>query len=152
MIGSDIKLPTLKQIIAGLLAVLTMISSMIFGGKFGKVEIEIKDEITTETQTIEFNVLNYSLKEIVTDESFTLEKNNNGKWEKVNFSDDYVIHDLAVVIKGIHSSTFKIDLIKAFGKTLDKGEYRITKEIGGKEYSVSFGVTALNEVTTTAAA
>lgn len=139
MSGSLIKLPTLKQIIAGLLATLMMFSAMITEGKFGKIEVELVTKtVTTESEEIELEIKNYSLKSISYGEDFTLEKQSGEKWEKVPVPDGFV--DSAAVQKGLTSCKETIDFERSFGKKLDAGEYRLTKVISGESYVVAFTV------------
>lgn len=60
-------------------------------------------------------------------------------WTELAFAEDYSVKEIAIEISNLQAITFKIDLIKAFGKTLDEGEYRLTKTVGSN-VSVTFTV------------
>lgn len=138
MSGSIIKLPTLKQIIAGLLATLMMFSSMITGKKFGKVEVSLVGDVTTESEEITLEIKNYSLKSVGYGEDFTLEERDGENWKKVPVTGGF--RDYWATLRGLASTEVTVNLKNVFGKTLEAGKYRLTKEVGGKEYSIIFVV------------
>lgn len=151
MSGSTIKLPTLKQIIASILAVLMMLSSMITGGKFGKVEVSLVGNVTTESEELTLEIKNYSFKSVSYGEEFTLEVKNGENWEKVPVTGGFYAY--RATLRGLVSTEVTVELQNVFGKTLEAGEYRLTKEVGGKEYVIEFSVSApASEVTTQTAA
>lgn len=140
MSGSTIKLPTLKQIIASILAALMMLSSVITGGKLGKIEIAVVGEVTTESEELTLEVRNYSLKEIGYGEDFVLEVKNGEDWETVPVVSGF--HSVYVVLRGLSVGKEVVDIVKTFGGKLEAGEYRLTREIKGTAYSTDFTVTA----------
>lgn len=142
MSGSIIKLPTLKQIIAGLLATLMMFSSMITGKKFGKVEVSLVGDVTTESEEITLEIKNYSFKSVGYGEDFTLEVKNGENWKKVPATGGF--HDYWATLRGLSGTEVSVKLRDSFGKTLEAGKYRLTKEVGGKEYSIIFVVSNLS--------
>lgn len=118
---------SIKRIIASLLAVLMLFSSVVKGGKLGKAEISVIGEVTTESKEINLEIRNYSVREVGFGEDFSLEMVNNDEWENVPicgyFYEPYIIMNRFGVLNQ------KIDIEKMFGKNLEAGEYRITKMI-----------------------
>lgn len=71
----------------------------------------------------------------------SLEKNENGEWVKVDYVEDYYFDEIGIIINNLQTTTLKINVLDAFGKTLDEGEYRFTKEFStGINSSVTFNV------------
>ncbi len=127
MSSSTVKPLTFKQFIAGILAMLMMFSVMIKEGKFGKVEINLKDEVTTASESIVIEVKSYSLKKI-DDADSVIEINKNGTWEKVEREFEY---DVATEPRVMFLKTgIEVIPVKSLaGGKLEAGEYRITKMI-----------------------
>ena len=145
MSGSIIKPPTIKQIIAGLLAILMMFSTMIKEGKFGKVEfVLLTENVTTESEEIVLEVRNYTLKYVDYNDDFLLEKLNGETWEKVPVPGGF--YDYAGSLRGLTITKDTINFEHYFNKKLDAGDYRLTKEIGRKDYVVSFTVVEASSV------
>lgn len=145
MSGSVIKPPTIKQIIAGLLAILMMFSAMIKEGKFGKVEfVLLTENVTTESEEIVLEVRNYTLKYVDYNDDFLLEKLNGETWERVPVPGGF--YDYAGSLRGLTITKDTINFERYFNKKLDAGDYRLTKEIGRKDYVVSFTVVEASSV------
>lgn len=127
MASSNIKPLTLKQIISALLSALMMFSVMIKEEKFGKVELVVSKEVTTESENIVVEIRSYSLKKI--DESnAVIEINDNGTWKEIKREYIYEIATVPSVIflgKSIETIPVKQLSVKKF----EAGEYRITKMI-----------------------
>ncbi len=121
---------TLQKIFSRLLIVVLGIVAVFTVGNKDNIKLELKNEVTTKTEIIEITVLNYTGKTLTTGEEISVEKNENGEWVKMDFAEDYVINELAIVIRNLKSANFKINVVDAFGKTLDEGEYRLTKSFG----------------------
>lgn len=119
---------------------------MFAGGNTDNVKLEIKNEITTKTETIQIEVFNGSGKTITTGFTFDLEKKENGEWIKMEFSEDYKIKETAVIIRNLMSGSFRFNVVEAFGKTLDAGEYRITKSDLIEKYPNCFAVFTVKDV------
>lgn len=156
MSSSIIKPITLKQLIAGLLASLMMFSVMIKEGKFGKVEIALKDEVTTASENIVVELKSYSLKKIDSSAS-VIEINKNGKWEEVVREEIY--HDATVPrVMFLKTGLEVIPVNQLSGGKLEAGEYRITTMIfigneKAQPYTINFTVTeASGEAVTNPAA
>ena len=117
----------LKRIISSLLAVLMTISVMIKDGKFGKVELVVTDEVTTESEKIELEIHNYSGKKVGFGYDYSVEMLKGNKWEKLplcgGFNEPYIIINRFGVFKQ------SIDIEKMFGQKLETGEYRVIKSL-----------------------
>lgn len=134
---------TMQKIFARLIVLVMGFLAIFTGGNMNNINLELKHEVTTKTEMIEIDVLNYTGKNITTDEQFLLEKKENEQWTKVDFSENYFFKDIAVVINNFQTITFKINVIEAFGKTLDEGEYRLLKTFGeATNCSLTFTINA----------
>ena len=118
----------LKRIISSLLAVLMTISVMIKDGKFGKVELVVTDEVTTESEKIELEIRSYSLKKIDYDTRYTIEVKKDGEWKKLESAP---AQDIALVASPmfLQSSNVSVDIRNLPDGKLEAGEYRVTKMI-----------------------
>ncbi len=123
-----------KKLFTRILAIILGMIAVFTGGNVDNIQLEIKNEVTTKTEVIQVEVLNGTGKKITADYGFSFEKNEDGKWVKIDFSDDYKIKETAVIIRNLQTVIFTINVVEAFGKTLDEGEYRITKD-GFESYS-----------------
>lgn len=133
---------TMQKFFARILVIIIGIFSVFTGGNPENIKLELKNEVTTETEIIEVAALNYTGRQVSTGEGFTLEKNTDGEWVELKFAEDFVVNEIATIIRNLQTVTFSINVVKAFGKTLDEGEYRLTKEFLACEKSVIFNVTA----------
>lgn len=131
----------IQKIFARLLIIVLGVVSIFTGGNPDNINLELKEPVTPETQVIQVEVINYTGKKVITGEAFVIEKNEDGVWFELAFAEDYSAQEIAIEIRNLQAITFKIDLIKAFGKTLDEGEYRLTKTVGSN-VSVTFTVSA----------
>lgn len=135
---------TMKKFFARILIIVMGITAMFTGGNAKNVKVEIKDEVTTKTEVIEYTVLNYTGRKIGGGLDFVIEKNVDGQWIKLPFREGYVINEIGVDIANLQTFKFSINIVNAFGKTLDEGEYRLFKDLGPGDVSgsVEFTVTA----------
>lgn len=129
----------IQKLFARLLIIVLGVVSIFTGGNADNISLELKEPVTPQTQVIQVEVINYTGKKVTTDEAFIIEKNEDGVWAELAFAEDYSVKEIAIEISNLQAITFKIDLIKAFGKTLDEGEYRLTKTVGSN-VSVTFTV------------
>lgn len=132
-------LSVIQKLFARLLIIVLGVVSIFTGGNADNISLELKEPVTPQTQVIRVEVINYTGKKVTTDEAFIIEKNEDGVWTELAFAEDYSVKEIAIEISNLQAITFKIDLIKAFGKTLDEGEYRLTKTVGSN-VSVTFTV------------
>lgn len=132
-------LSVIQKLFARLLIIVLGVVSIFTGGNADNISLELKEPVTPQTQVIRVEVINYTGKKVITDEAFIIEKNEDGAWTELAFAEDYSVKEIAIEISNLQAITFKIDLIKAFGKTLDEGEYRLTKTVGSN-VSVTFTV------------
>ncbi len=116
-----------KKLLTRIIAIILGIIAVFTGGNVNNVHLEIKDEITTETEVIEVDIFNGSGRRIATGEEFDIEKKVDGKWERLHFVDNYSYPEIAYIIVNLHTMSFYFDVIKAFGKHLDEGQYRFVK-------------------------
>lgn len=131
---------TMKKFFARILIIVMGIAAVFTGGNPENIKLELKDEVNTKTEVIEYTVLNYTGREMATGLDFVIEKNVDGQWVKLPLRDGYVVNEIGVIIRNLQKVSFDIHVVDAFGKTLDEGEYRLSKsDIGG---SVEFTVTA----------
>ena len=134
---------TIQRLFARLLVIIMGIVAVFTGGNMNNIQLELKNEVTTETEMIEVSIFNYTGKTITTDKCISLEKNENGEWVKVDFAEDYAFEEIGIIMRNLQTVTLTINLLQAFGKTLDEGEYRLTKEVAtGANSSVTFTVNA----------
>lgn len=121
-----------QKIFAQVLAIIMGILAMFTGGNMENIKLELANEVTTETEVVEVQVMNYTGKQITTDKQFSLEKKENGEWVKVEFADDYCVEEIAVIINNLQTVTFKINVLDTFGEALAEGEYRLSKDFGAE--------------------
>ena len=134
---------TIQRLFARLLVIIMGIVAVFTGGNMNNIQLELKNEVTTETEIVEVQIFNYTGKTITTDKYISLEKNENGEWVKVDFAEDYAFEEIGIIMRNLQTVNLTINLVKAFGKTLDAGEYRLTKEVAtGVNSSVTFTVNA----------
>lgn len=88
----------------------------------------------SDAKSITFEITNGSAQEISSGTYFTLEKKEDGQWNKVRFKDDTAFADIAQLIPPGQSVEEKIAL-DIFAQPLSTGEYRVSKEFAGPEYS-----------------
>lgn len=132
----------IKKLFAKLLAIILGIVAVFSGGNAENIDLSVKNDVTVKTEIIELEVSNCSGRELTTGNYFTLEKNENGEWVKVAFSKDYMVEEDAVVIRNLQTVSFSVNVVRAFGKTLDAGEYRLGKTFTGRNIgAVDVGVT-----------
>ncbi len=132
---SIVKSAVLSRIIAIILGIIAMFN----GAEMSNITFELKGAVTTQSESIVVEVFNYTGQDIEMDEYFTLEVKQNDEWVKVAQSGS--VNDITRVIKNIRSAEITINIVKAFGKTLDVGEYRLTKNYtGANTCSVIFNV------------
>lgn len=131
-------LEILKSNLSRIFMVLLAIIASFTGGDMTKAQFEIKNEVTTQSEKIVYEMKNYTGKQLGADENFTLEIYENGEWTELEQTG--MVNDIAVTIDNLESSTGSIDIIHAFGKPLDAGHYRLTKDYGNHLYSAEFNV------------
>lgn len=124
----------MSAIFSRILSVILAIIAVFTGGRMDNVSIEVTNEVTTQSETIVYEVSNYTGKTITMDEYFTLEVNKDGEWVEVPQIDE--VHDISLSLGNIRTFTRTISIPDAFGTTLEAGEYRLTKGYSG-EYSCS---------------
>ena len=132
----------LKRIISSLLAVLMTISVMIKDGKFGKVELVVTGEVTTESEKIELEIRSYSLKKIDYDTRYTIEVKKDGEWKEIPF--DQMLDDVDFVYPSKLYPGEKAELQVLFQQRgvysepvpmpLEEGNYRLTVSYKTKGY------------------
>ena len=98
---------------------------MFVGGNPEKIEVRIEDPVTTESTEIEYVITNYTGKTVYADKFFTVEKSVDGQWVAVPFAEDTATEEIAIRLLNCQSVTLTVDLLGYFGKTLEKGEYRL---------------------------
>ncbi|MCD7827483.1 MAG: hypothetical protein LUG85_02970 [Clostridiales bacterium] len=134
-IGSSISLSTfLSRIVAVILGIVAVLSGN------GGVTVEITDEVTTESESIVYEIKNTSFSRASAGYSFTLEVESEDEWNAVSFAEGYGFRAVAVVISAFASFTVTVDLNDAFGGPLDAGNYRLTVSVSGTDYSTEFTV------------
>lgn len=126
-----------SKFIAFILAVITSL----MGTTTDVPELRIKENVTTSTDIVSVEVINYTGEEVTTGNYFIVEKKDGEQWVKLDFKDDYAVTDMAYIIKNRSTAVFKFSFVNAFGKPLDAGEYRIGKSFGEKVSYATFTVT-----------
>lgn len=111
----------LSRILAFLLSIIALFTG---NGKANSVTIEIQDDVTTQSETIVYEVTNYTAETISSGESFVFEKNQDGEWVEVEAGPVLLI---GWTIKPFQTFKGSIDIEEAFGHKLEAGEYRLTK-------------------------
>lgn len=116
---------SITSIFAKIIAVLMSFFYMFAGGNPEKIEVRIEDPVTTESTEIEYVITNYTGKTVYADKFFTVEKSVDGQWVAVPFAEDTATEEIAIRLLNCQSVTLTVDLLGYFGKTLEKGEYRL---------------------------
>lgn len=116
---------SITSIFAKIIAVLMSFFYMFVGGNPEKIEVSIKEPVTTESTEIEYVITNYTGKTVYADKFFTVEKSVDGQWVAVPFAEDTATEEIAIRLLNCQSVTLTMDLLGYFGKTLEKGEYRL---------------------------
>ncbi|MBO5396567.1 MAG: hypothetical protein J6A97_06765 [Clostridia bacterium] len=116
---------SIASIFAKIIAVLMSFIYMFVGGNPEKIEVRIEDPVTTESTEIEYVITNYTGKTVYADKFFTVEKSVDGQWVAVPFAEDTATEEIAIRLLNCQSVTLTVDLLGYFGKTLEKGEYRL---------------------------
>ena len=116
---------SITSIFAKIIAVLMSFFYMFVGGNPEKIEVRIEDPVTTESTEIEYIITNYTGKTVYADKFFTVEKSVDGQWVAVPFAEDTATEEIAIRLLNCQSVTLTVDLLGYFGKTLEKGEYRL---------------------------
>lgn len=96
--------------------VLLAIVATFTGGDMTKVQVKIKNEVTTQSEKIVFEISNYTGKTIGASNYFTLEIGENGEWTEVEQVGE--VTDIAYLIKNLRSMELSIDIVHTFGKNL----------------------------------
>lgn len=116
---------SITSIFAKIIAVLMSFIYMFVGGNPEKIEVRIEDPVTTESTEIEYVITNYTGKTVYADKFFSVEKYVDGQWVAVPFAEDTATEEIAIRLLNCQSVTMTVDLLEYFGKTLEKGEYRL---------------------------
>ena len=104
--------------------------------------------VTTATEHIDMTIQNNSGSTISYGlDSFTLEKRTLAGWTTMQKRSDYVVLKILMMLEPGSTGKLSVDLPLAYGKTLDKGTYRLTfsysiQEHGRGAASVTFTVKA----------
>ncbi len=107
------------------IAVIMSFFYMFTGGNPEKIEVRIEEPVITESTEIEYVITNYTGKTVYADKFFTVEKNTDGQWTAVPFIEEAATEEIAIRLLNCQSVTLTVDLLEYFGKTLEKGEYRL---------------------------
>lgn len=116
---------SITAIFAKIIAVIMSFFYMFTGGNPEKIEVRIEKPVTTESTEIEYVITNYTGTAVGADKYFSVEKKVDGQWTAVPFVDDAATEEISIVLYNCQSVTLTVDLISYFGKTLEKGEYRL---------------------------
>lgn len=122
-----------------IIAILMGIIAMFTGGNMENVSMEVKNQVTTDSESIVFEMYNYTGKTLNIGKTFTLEENQEGEWEEVTKISS--VDAISATVYNLTTYTQTIDIKEMFGKNLEAGEYKLTKDIGENSYSVTFTVT-----------
>ncbi len=129
---------SITTIFAKIIAVIMSFFYMFVGGNPEKIEVRIEEPVTTESMEIEYVITNYTGKTVYADKFFTVEKNTDGQWTSVPFIEGAATEEIAISLLNCQSVTLTVDLLEYFGKTLEKGEYRLI--LPGISASATFNV------------
>ena len=129
---------SITAIFAKIIAVIMSFFYMFTGGNPEKIEVRIEKPVTTESTEIEYTITNYTGKEVFVDKFFTIEKNIDGQWTAVAFTEGAATEEIAIRLLNCQSITLIADLLEYFGNPLEKGEYRLV--LPGISASVTFNV------------
>ena len=122
-----------------LLAILLSFIAFFTGGNYNNIEFCVLSEVTTESETIEIEIKNYSGKKIVLDKYFILEKIDGDVVEEIPCIGE--VKDIAISVNNIGTYTETLKIVELFGTTLDAGDYRLSKNLNnGYIISVVFTV------------
>lgn len=122
---SDMIQKIFSKIIAFILAVIASLS-----GEYAKApEIAIKNDVLTSTALVQVQVVNNTKESYATFNTCTLEKKVGEDWVKMDYSLGYEPSSTAYIISSRQTVTLTIDVVNAFGNTLDIGYYRLSKEL-----------------------
>lgn len=116
---------SITSIFAKIIAVLMSFIYMFVGGNPEKIEVRIEAPVTTESTEIEYIITNYTGRTVYADKFFSVEKYVDGQWVAVPFAEDTATEEIAIRLLNCQSVTLTVDLLGYFGKTLEKGEYRL---------------------------
>lgn len=92
-----------------------------------KVTIEV-DESTITPTSISIIITNNNENELTYGEEYKVQKNNNGKWENLEYLPNTIWNAMAYITKGNSQTTKKLNLEHTYGE-LSKGIYRIVKSV-----------------------
>ena len=122
-----------------LIAILLSFIAFFTGGNYNNIEFYVSSEVTTESETIEIEITNYSGKKIVFDKYFTLEKIDGDVVKEIPCIGE--VNDIAISINNTVTYTETLKIVELFGSTLDSGDYRLSKNLNnGYIISVDFTV------------
>lgn len=108
-----------------IIAVIMSFFYMFTGGNPEKIEVRIEETVTTDSTEIEYVITNYTGRTVYADKFFTVEKDIDGQWTEVPFVEGAATEEIAIVILNCQSIKLSVDIIKYFGKTLEKGDYKL---------------------------
>lgn len=115
-----------SKIIAFILAVITSLA----GGDAAKSpEISVKNDVDIATTIIQIEVKNNTSDSYVTLGDFTLEKKEGENWVKMDFLSSFEPSSIAYIVNKRQTVILSIDILNAFGSTLNAGQYRVSKEL-----------------------
>lgn len=92
-----------------------------------KVTIEV-DESTITPTSISIIITNNNENELTYGEEYKVQKNNNGKWEDLEYLPNTIWNAMAYITKENSQTTKKLNLEYTYGE-LSKGIYRIVKPV-----------------------
>ena len=136
-----------QKIISLFLAIFAVLIPISGGGSNQGVNVTVP-EVTTATERIEMTIQNNSGSTISYGlDSFTLEKRTLAGWTTMQKRSDYMVLKILMILEPGSTGKLSVDLPLAYGKTLDKGTYRLTfsynmQDRGRGTASVTFTVTA----------
>lgn len=111
------------------ISVILSIIAMFTGGNPEKITMKSTGDITTETTVIEYSIENYTGRRCSFGLDFSIEKYENGSWVELPFDDGYAYIEIAVICKNTQTYTGTINLNTALGHPLEKGNYRLLKNV-----------------------
>lgn len=116
---------SITTIFAKIIAVIMSFFYMFTGGNPEKIEVRIEEPVTTESTEIEYVITNYTGRTVYADKFFSVEKYVDGQWVSVPFAEGAATEEVAIRLLNCQSVTLTVDLLEYFGKTLEKGEFRL---------------------------
>lgn len=100
------------------------------------VSISIKDDTLTATTAV-IIIKNETDSDIETGTAFSIDKEVNGKWMKLKTKHDTFWNLVSIIIPSNSSRELECNWEDIYGK-LEKGTYRLVKEINSKNIAVEF--------------